>query len=141
MTTHSRSDIDVLRFRVQDHATYLAIAFTIWLAGVLLVRVLGPTAFDTDEPWPILLYLGSIGLGIVTQLVVPFLVRLPTPETLVPIMVICGCALVMDGIAIGFTDIYANDPETKMVVGGWLLWTFGTQIIISLTMIGRATQR
>ena len=132
---------EVPRFRVQDYATYLAIAFAIWMAGVVVVRVLGPTAFDTDEPWPILLYLGSIGLGIVTQLVVPFLVRLPMAETLVPIIAICGCALVLDGIAIGFTDIYANEAETKMVVGGWLLWTFGTQIIISLVMIGRATRR
>ncbi|MEM8925562.1 MAG: hypothetical protein AAGD35_18815 [Actinomycetota bacterium] len=141
MTTHHRSDIDVLRFRVQDHATYLAIGAAIWLVGVVLVRALGPTAFDTDEPWPILLYLGSIPLGVATQLAVPVLVRRSMAETLVPVMVMCGGVLAMDGIAIGFTDIYADDAEAKMVVGGWLLWTFGTQILISVTMIGRSARR
>ncbi|MEM8925572.1 MAG: hypothetical protein AAGD35_18865 [Actinomycetota bacterium] len=141
MTTHHLSDLDVLRFRVQDHATYLAIGAAIWLVGVVLVRALGPTAFDTDEPWPILLYLGSIALGVATQLAVPVLVRRPMAETLVPVMVMCGGVLAMDGIAIGFTDIYAGDAETKMVVGGWLLWTFGTQILVSVAMIGRAARR
>jgi len=137
VTTHPSDTVDVLRFDARQHATFVAIAFGIWLTGVVIVRILPAAAFDADEPWPIVLFVASIGLGIITQLVAPFLVRLPMRDTLVPLMVICGAALMMDGIAIAFTDIYSDETATKVVVGGWLLWTFGTQIIISIFMIGR----
>jgi uncharacterized iron-regulated membrane protein len=67
-------------------------------------------------------------------------VRLPPRDTLVPVMVICGAALMMDGIAIAFTEIYSSETAVNVVVGGWLLWTFGTQIIISIVMIGRQSR-
>lgn len=137
MTTHASDAIDVLRHSARQHATYVVLALGIWLTGVAIVRVLPTEAFDADEPWPIVLFIASIGLGIVTQLILPFLVRLPISETLVPMMVICGSALMLDGIAIAFTDIYSAETAIKLVVGGWLLWTFGTQIIISIVMIGR----
>lgn len=137
MTTHSPDNVDVLRFDGRQYASFVALAFAIWLTGVAIVRVLPAAAFDADEPWPILLFIASIGLGVTTQLLAPFLVRLPASETLVPIMTICGAALMMDGIAIAFTDIYSSETATKVVVGGWLLWTFGTQILISILMIGR----
>ncbi len=137
MTTHSSNSVDVLRYDGRQYAGFVAIAFAIWLTGVALVRLLPSAAFDADEPWPILLFIVSIGLGVATQLLAPVLVRLPAPETLVPIMTICGAALMMDGLAIAFTDIYSSVTATKLVVGGWLLWTFGTQIIISILMIGR----
>ena len=138
MTTRPPQYFDVPRFGARQHATYVAIAFGIWLTGVAIVRLLPDAAFDTDEPWPILLFVASIGLGVVTQLVIPTLVRLPTRETLVPVTVICGAALVLDGIAIAFTEIYSSETGVNVVVGGWLLWTFGTQIIISIAMIGRS---
>lgn len=139
MTNHPVHRIDVVRFTARQHAIFVALAFAIWLTGVVIVRLLGD-AFDADEPWPILLFIASIALGVVTQLAIPILVRLPISETLVPVMVICGSALVMDGVAIAFTDIYSSDTATKVVVAGWLLWTFGTQIIISIFMIGRLDQ-
>ena len=139
MTTHNSEALDIRRYTALQHATYFGLAFSIWLTGVVVVRLLPESAFDTGEPWPIVLFFASIGLGIGTQLAMPLLVRLPMNETFVPVMVICGAALIMDGIAIAFTDIYSNDPETKLVVGGWLLWTFGTQIIISILMLGRTS--
>lgn len=137
MTTHHPNSTDVTRFGAKQHATFAALAFAIWLTGVAVVRLLPASAFDADEPWPILLFIASIGLGIATQLAAPVLTRLPARETLVPIMVICGTALMMDGVAIAFTDIYSGETATKVVVGGWLLWTFGTQVIISIVMTGR----
>ncbi len=137
MTTHQLDGIDPLRFSARQYGAFVAIAFGIWLTGVAAVRLLPDAAFDPDEAWPILLFAVSIGLGIGTQLVVPFLVRLPFRETLVPVMALCGSALMMDGLAIAFSDIYTSDTDNKVVVGGWLLWTFGTQIVISIAMIGR----
>ncbi len=137
MTTHSPDNVEVLRFDGRQYASFVALAFVVWLAFIPVVRALPASAYDTSEPWPILLFIASIGLGITTQLLAPILVRLPARETLVPIMTICGAALMMDGIAIAFTDIYSSETATKVVVGGWLLWTFGTQIIISILMIGR----
>lgn len=140
MTARHPETLDVPRFSPRQYATYVAIAFGIWLTGVAIVRLLPGAAFDTDEPWPILLFVASIGLGVVMQIIIPVLVRPPTRETLVPIMVICGAALMMDGIAISFTDIYSSETAVNVVVGGWLLWTFGTQIIISIVMIGRQSR-
>lgn len=137
MTTHSRESIDVLRFSTRQYLTYAILAFGIWLTGVVIVRLLPDVAFDANESWPIVMFIASIGLGVVTQLVLPLLMRLPLRDTLVPVMTICGSALVLDGMAIAFTDIYSSQTTTKVVVGGWLLWTFGTQIIISIIMIGR----
>lgn len=137
MTTHDINDLDILRYTPRQHATYVALAFSIWLTGVAVVRVLPNSAFDTSGPGPIALFVASIALGVGTQLAIPLLVRLPMDKTFVPVMVICGAALIMDGIAIAFTDIYSSDLDTKVIVGGWLLWTFGTQIIISIVMLGR----
>jgi hypothetical protein len=139
VTTRPPQYFDVPRFGARQHATYVAIAFGIWLTGVVIVRLLPNAAFDTDELWPILLFVASIGLGVVMQLVIPVLVRLAPRDTLVPVMVICGAALMMDGIAIAFTEIYSSETAVNVVVGGWLLWTFGTQIIISIIMIGLAS--
>lgn len=138
MTSYENESLAVTRYSLQQHLTYVMLAFAIWLTGVVIVRVLPDSAFDMDESWPILLYAASIGLGIGTQLAAPLMTRLPAPQTLIPIMVICGIALMLDGLAIGFTDIYSSDVETKVVVGGWLLWTFGTQLVISILMVGRA---
>lgn len=137
MTTHARESIDVLRFSARQYLAYGILAFGIWLSGVMIVRLLPDAAFDADEAWPIVMFVASIGLGVVTQLVLPLIIRLPFRDTLVPVMMICGSALVLDGMAIAFTDIYSSQTATKVVVGGWLLWTFGTQIIISIFMIGR----
>ncbi len=137
MTTQEPANLDILSYSARQYASYVGLAFVVWLAFIPVVRALPASAYDTSEPWPILLFVASIGLGIVTQLASPFLVRLPAERTLIPIVVICGCALMLDGIAISFTDIYSSDVEIKVFVGGWLLWTFGSQIIISMLIISR----
>jgi hypothetical protein len=85
-------------------------------------------------------FVASIGLGVVMQLAIPVLVRLPPRETLVPVMLTCGAALMIVGVAIVFTEIYSSETTVNVVVGGWLLWTFGTQIIISILVIGRQSR-
>lgn len=126
-----------LDFAASQYARFAGLAFGIWLAGVVLVRALPSSSFDTDEPWPVVLFAVSIVLGVVTQWSAPISTGVRAHDALIPIIFVAGVALVLDGIAIGFTEIYSDETDVKVVVAGWLLWTFGTQILISLAMVAR----
>ncbi|MEM6528234.1 MAG: hypothetical protein AAF653_08055 [Chloroflexota bacterium] len=126
-----------LTFSTGQYVLYAVVGFVIWLSGVVLVRVLGSRFFESDTILMIL-YGVSLVLGVAIQSITPLLVRQPMKDTLIPLVFVCGFALMCDGIAIGFTDIYSADSVMKVGVGGWLLWTFGTQLIISLIIVNRA---
>lgn len=125
-------------FTTTQHAVYGLIGFIIWLIGVGLVRILGPGFFEPGSFLLLLMFATSIPFGFVIQYIIPPLIRLPLRETLIPITVMCGTALICDGIAIAFTNVYSADTTIKMTVGGWLLWTFGLQLVITLVLVGRA---
>ena len=117
---------------------YVFIGLLIWVTGVVLVRLLGPETFTQDSPVLLLLFSASILLGVVLQYLIPSIIRQPMANSLVPVVIMCGTALICDGVAIAFTDVYSSDITVKMIVGGWLLWTIGTQLVISLIVINRA---
>ncbi|MEO1647173.1 MAG: hypothetical protein AAFR67_18460, partial [Chloroflexota bacterium] len=77
----------------------------------------------------------SIPLGIVTMYVTRFLCRLSMDDMFIPILVMLFTTLTLDGLAVGFTDLYGTTNEMVRYAGGWLLWTFGTQIIITMLMV------
>ncbi|MEO1254484.1 MAG: hypothetical protein AAFY41_06315 [Bacteroidota bacterium] len=81
------------------------------------------------------MYVLSIPIGIVTMYITRLLCRLSMDDMLMPILVMLFTTLTLDGLAVGFTDLYGATNETVRYAGGWLLWTFGTQIIITMLMV------
>ncbi len=127
-------------FSSNQYLLYIAIGFGIWVTGVILVRVLGPQFFEPGSPLLIGLFVFSVIFGFVLQMIVPPIIRVPMKDSLIPVSVMVATALICDGLAIAFTNVYSPDATIKMAVGGWLLWTFGTQVMASLILIGRANK-
>jgi len=125
------------QYSTTQYLFYALIGFVIWISGVILVRLLGAAFFEPGSLLLLLLFGISLPTGVFLQFVMPKLIRIPIKDTLIPIVVMAGTALILDGIAIAFTDFYSADVAIKMTVGGWLLWTSGTQLVISLIIIGR----
>ena len=128
-----------LSFPTSRYVLYAVIGFVIWLSGVVLIRILSDSFFENQSALP-LMFGVSLVLGFVIQLISPMLVKQPMRDTMIPIAFICGFALMLDGFAIGFTDIYSANTEVKVSVGAWLLWTFGTQLLITLFMVNRTNE-
>lgn len=126
-----------LTFSTTQYLIFAVIGFVIWASGVVIVRVLGASFFDTSSILAVL-YGVSVIVGVVIQFASPMLVRQAMKDTLIPLVFICGVALMLDGVAIGFTNVYSADTAMKVSVGGWLLWTFGTQLVITLFIVNRA---
>ncbi|GEM_PF-1821452 len=125
-------------YTANQYLLYIVIGFVIWVSGVILVRLLGSAVFSQDSPILLLFFGASIPFGILIQYLIPLIIRQPMQNMMIPIIVMVATTLMLDGIAITFTDIYSAETSMKMVVGGWLLWTFGTQLVVSLIVINRA---
>ena len=59
-------------------------------------------------------------------------------ETLIPAFVMIFTTLLLDGLAIGFTNLYGGTIEMELAAAGWLLWTFGSQVLITVLFVARA---
>jgi len=120
---------------ISQYAFYMFIGFIIWVSGVVLVRLLGELAFAEGSSLLILLYVVSIPLGVVTMYVTRIICRVPMNEMLTPVLVMLFTTLMLDGFAVGFTQLYGETNEMVRYAGGWLLWTFGAQIVVTMLMV------
>ncbi len=137
MSTQSISSAR-LSFSLNQYLYYVVLGIFIWITGVVIIRIIGPSFFVVENSLLFSLFIASIPLGFAVQFSIPTLIRLPMKDTLIPGLVIVIAAIISDGLAITYTDIYSSDISTKMVVGGWLLWTFGFQLLITLIIVNIA---
>ncbi len=128
-------------FTTNQYLLYVVLGIGIWVTGVIIVRVLGPRFFEPGSFLLLVMFIASLILGFILQFVIPPVIGVPIKDSLIPVSVIVTTALICDGVAIAYTNVYSSDITTKMAVGGWLLWTFGTQLMASLLIIGRANSR
>jgi hypothetical protein len=138
MVEQQRPDTSRSDYSPTQYLFYTFVGVLIWISGVILIRVLGPDIVSQQSAMYPVLFVLSIPLGVVTQLVIRLVCRLPMREMLIPAFVMIFMALLLDGLAIGFTNLYGPSIEMELAAAGWLLWTFGAQVLISMWMVARA---
>ena len=130
---------DRQKFTIAQYMLYMFVGFIIWLAGVIIVRAVGSTVFSEGNALLIVFFILSIPVGFINTMVTRPIFRLPMRDMMIPILVMVFTTLTLDGLAVGFTDIYGIDSDLVRYAAGWLLWSFGMQIIASMWMIHRAS--
>lgn len=136
--SQQNAQINLAAHSFPQYLLYIFIGFVIWLMGVIIVRIVGDTVFSAGSVWLFAFFALSIPTAFVTMFVTAPICRLPMRDMLIPILGMLGTTLILDGLSITFTDIYSADNNMAMHVAGWLLWTFGIQVVVSMWMIGRA---
>ncbi|MEM9951000.1 MAG: hypothetical protein AAF846_05335 [Chloroflexota bacterium] len=118
-----------------QYALFAITGFVIWVLGVVIVRLAGSSVFSADSILLPVFFSLSIPIAFVNTYATRPIFRLQMREMLVPVLVMVFITLMLDGLAISFTDIYSTDGDIVRYAGGWLLWSFGVQVVVSMWII------
>ncbi len=129
-----------INYTFAQYLIFMFVGFIIWLTGVIIVRVVGTSVFSADSALLPIFFILSIPIGFINMIATAPIFRVPMRDMMIPALVMVATTLVLDGLAITFTDIYSADSDMAKLVAGWLLWSFGVQLVASMWLIGRANR-
>lgn len=119
------------------YLTFIGLGVFFWLAFLIVIRLVGATVFTTGNPLLLGLFVLSIPLVWVIILAVARVTRTPIHEMLVPIVIIDFTALLLDGLAVGFTDLYGPTHDQIAAAAAYLLWGVALTLICALWLAYR----
>lgn len=127
-------------YTMSQYILFGFVGFVIWVLGVIIVRLAGATVFSADNLLLPIFYILSIPIAVVNTMATRPIFRLQMKDMLTPILVMVFVTLMLDGLAVNFTDLYSTDNDIVRYAAGWLLWSFGIQVIASMWMINRVNK-
>ena len=121
---------------MSDRTKFMLWGVVLWLAGVVLIRLLGSWFFDAG-PRHVAWFGLNFGFGALTILALAKVTNRSRHAMLVPSVVVAMVAMLMDGLAItldtaGLTHIYADTAEHAAYAGGTLLFAFWSALFFAL---------
>lgn len=122
-------------------ARFIAIGVVVWLAFLVFIRWVGTTAFVVGNPLLPLMFVLAIPLILVTIYLLSAITRVPIKEMPMPVFVMTFTALLLDGLAVGFTGLYGQTAEQIQAGAAFLLWGAGWGLVCSLWLAMRAQSR
>jgi len=122
--------------RSTDHLLFAVIGFVIWLIFIVIARTLGPEILKPESTPLLIIYILSIPLLYILIWMVSKLTGVPLNQMLVPLVVITMVIITLDGIVIGFTNIYGETDAQIRATAGPLLYGPGIGLIMAL-FLGR----
>lgn len=125
---------------VKYYLTFVVWGFFFWVAFLAVMRLLGPVVFSTKNPLLFALFILSIPVVWVIIWGVAKLTRTPINEMLVPIVIIDFSALLLDGLAVGFTDVYGSTADQIAASAAYLLWGVALTLIMALWLSYRQVE-
>ncbi|MBL8163657.1 MAG: hypothetical protein JNJ61_16850 [Anaerolineae bacterium] len=114
------------------YLTFIGLGIALWLSFLIVIRLIGPTVFSTGNPLLLVAYLLSLPLVWLLTILIARLTGIPTNEMLVPIAIIDFSALLLDGLAVGFTDLYGPTHDQIAAAAAYLLWGVGLTLICAV---------
>lgn len=138
--SQSLSQTGRMNYSFAQYLVFMFVGFLIWLTGVVIVRVVGTSVFSIESALLPVFFFLSIPIGFINMIATAPIFRVQMRDMMTPALVMVATTLVLDGFAITFTDIYSADSDMTKLVAGWLLWSFGVQLVASIWLIGRANR-
>jgi len=117
---------------MQYYLTFMGLGVFFWLAFLIVIRLMGSSVFTTGNPLLLAVYILSIPLVWIVIIAIARVTNTPTNEMLVPMVIIDFSALLIDGLAVGFTDLYGPTHDQIAASAAYLLWGVALTLICAL---------
>jgi hypothetical protein len=114
------------------YLTFMGLGVFFWLAFLIVIRLIGSTVFTTGNPLLLVVFILSAPLVWLIIIAVARVTNTPTNEMLVPIVIIDFTALLIDGLAVGFTNLYGPTHDQIAAAAAYLLWGVALTLICAL---------
>ena len=114
------------------YLTFMGLGVFFWLAFLIVIRLMGSTVFTTGNPLLLVLFIVSAPAVWMIIIAVARVTNTPTNEMLVPIVIIDFTALLIDGLAVGFTNLYGPTHDQIAAAAAYLLWGVALTLICAL---------
>lgn len=116
---------------------FVGIGFVLWLMFLILIRLIGATVFSTGNPLLPVMFLAAIPLVLVTIVLLGKITAVSMRDMPMPAFVMTLTALLLDGLAVGFTDLYGTSSDQVRASAAFLLWGAGMGLLCSLLLANR----
>lgn len=116
---------------------FVGIGVVVWFAFLIAIRVIGSSVFSTGNPVLLLFYVAALPLTAVTIISISLITRVPSNEMVMPTFIMTTVALLMDGLAVNFTDFYGPSDDQVRASAAFLLWGAGAGLLASLWLAHR----
>lgn len=114
------------------YLTFIGLGVFFWLAFLIAIRLIGTSVFTTGNPLLLVVFILSAPLVWLIIIAVARVTNTPTNEMLVPIVIIDFTALLLDGLAVGFTNLYGPTHDQIAAGSAYLLWGVALTLICAL---------
>lgn len=120
---------------------FVALGALVWLIFLIFIRLLGADIMYLGNPVLMLLFIASTPLLIATIFVLSRLTATPVRDMPIPVTIMTFTALMLDGLAIAFTNLYGDSPDQIAASAAYLLFGGGLGILCSFLLAQRAEKR
>jgi len=114
------------------YLTFIGLGVLFWLAFLIVIRLIGTSVFTTGNPLLLVLFIVSAPAVWMIIVAVARVTNTPTNEMLAPIVIIDFTALLIDGLAVGFTNLYGPTHDQIAAAAAYLLWGVALTLICAL---------
>lgn len=124
---------------VNRYILFVGLGFLLWLGFLLAIRAVGADIFATGSPTLIAVFVGTVPLAWATIALIAALTGVAQADMLKPVALMCTTALLLDGIAVGFTDLYGPTSDQIEAAAAFLLWGVGVTLLIAMWLARQTT--
>ena len=117
---------------------FVGLGVAAWLGFLIFIRLVGTAAFTIGNPLLPVLFVAAIPTLIGVIYALSYVTGVAIRDMPIPVMVMTFTALILDGLAIGFTDFYGDSHEQIRASAAFLLWGAGWGMLISMLLAARA---
>lgn len=122
--------------QLRPYLRYIPLGVVIWLAFLIFIRLVGSSVFSVGNPLLIVFFIAAFPLLWVTIIALAPIFGVPVRKMFMPVVVMTLTALMIDGIAIGFIDLYGSSDDQVRAAAAYLLWGAGVGLLVSLWVSG-----
>jgi hypothetical protein len=119
------------------YLTFIGWGVFLWAAFLVFMRLLGTPVFSTGNPLLLGAYVVSVPVVFGLIIFIARLTKTAIHDMLIPIVIIDATALLLDGLAVGFTNFYGDTPDQIAASGAYLLWGVAWTLILALWLAYR----